>query len=929
MSEANRPRTGAVCAALGAFLLGIATTAAAQATSAEFHIAAQPAPQALNQFAAQAHVQLLFNYKALTRFRSQSVDGQMAPTDALTLLLRGTGFTFQRVNRRTFAIVPAAPPAGDARAKHRKRALSPPSPLRPAPADGPITGSSAPLPALQEVVVTAEMKRENIQNTALLIDAVKGSTLSNMGMTNSYSLTRLVPSLTLENGGGSNTALFMNGVGNKTGNSYLDPAIAVSYDGVYMGRAAAAFGTAFFDLARVEVLKGPQGILYGKNATGGAINIIPNPPRLHRMSGGIDASLGDYATRVVQGHINLPIGADAAVRIAGAHQSHRGYNLDGTGDQDTDAGRVQFLYEPTPLLSLRLGADYAHLGGKGAGGSYVGNFTPSKSGGFTFTPSRLPVNEGLNTPAANAYRSTLLAAPGFGFFTPMNSTPRDDYTYWGLDGHLHYRTPHGTLTLIPAYRVTQGATTFTGPAFNMARVDETDRQYSFEGRYLGSASIFDYLGGLYYFHETIRSADEFNQEFVLPMQQYRQLTTSWAAFGQLTTHVTRRLRFVVGGRYTRDKKTFDGTIDNFITFCGGVPPHNLSPPASFAQGCASPTGLPRYPDDYYRQSALNWLITNGWIAPGSTLSNGPVQVFPLLDGVGSIQSAYSSVDTSGTFSKPTWKTSLLYNLAPTSLLYATLETGYRAGGFQLAQSVPRYAPETIRAYTLGWKNELLNHRLVLNADAFLWQYHNQQVTYFTVDPSGVLISATENVGQMSIKGVDLDVISRLTHTTIVNAKLDYLHSVYDNFLRYTAAPRNNINCPYTLTGKKVGGAPEEAFNCAGRPGLYAPRWMADFGLEQQMPIGEAYDLVGSVQTAWRDTEYGAFEYLNFEKIPAYFSTDLSLRLMNLDHGWTVGLYARNLENVRQPTGPQLAPTGQAIVQYGAPLTYGIRVSDRF
>lgn len=926
MSEANRPRSGVACAALGVFLLGIAAAAAAQTAVVEFHIAAQPAPQALNQFAAQAHLQLLFNYKALTRFRSQPVDGSMAPTDALTLLLRGTGFTFQRVNSRTLAITPAPSSGGDPKGKAGKKMRPGP---RQVPAGAAKLGSLAAPVALEEVVVTAEMKRENIQNTGLTIDAVNGSSLRNQQITNSYSLTKLVPSLTLTNGGGSNTALFMNGVGNRTNNSYLDPAIAVSYDGVYMGRAAAVFGTAFFDLARVEVLKGPQGILYGKNATGGAINIIPNTPRLHRLSGGIDASLGNYATRRVQAHLNLPIGAHAALRLAGAHQSHHGYNLDGTEDQDTNAGRVQFLYEPTHALSLRLGADYAHLGGKGAGGSYVGHYSPNKSGGFTFTPSNLPTDEGLNTPAANAYRSTLLGAPGFGFFTPMNAAPRDDYTYWGLDGHLHYRTAHGTLTVIPAYRVTQGASTFTGPAFNMARVHEADRQYSLEGRFVGEASIFGYVGGLYYFHETVQSSDEFNQEFVLPMQQYHQLTTSWAAFGQLTTHLTRRLRFVVGGRYTRDKKTFDGTIDNLITYCGGAPPHNLTPPASFAQGCASPAGLPRYPDDYYRQNALNWLITNGWIAPGSTLTNSPRQILPLLNGVGTIESAYSAVHSTGTFSKPTWKVSFLYNVAPTSLLYATVETGYRAGGFQLAQSVPRYAPETIRAYTIGSKNELLNHRWQLNADAFLWQYHNQQVTYFTVDPTGVLISAAENVGQMSIKGVDLSVIGRLTRTTTLNAKLDYLHSVYDSFLRYTAAPRNNINCPYTLTGKKVAGAPEEAFNCAGRPGLYAPRWMANFGLEQQMPIGEAYDLVGSVQTAWRDTEYGAFEYLNFEKIPAYFNTDLSLRLVNLDHGWSVGLYALNVQNVRRPTGPQLAPTGQAIVQYTAPLTYGLRVSDSF
>lgn len=133
---------------------------------------------------------------------------------------------------------------------------------------------------VEDIVVTAQRRAQSLQKAAVAIDAVSGEDLIERGITNAIDLTKTVPALTVTNGGASNTSLYLRGVGNRTTSSWTDPAIAVSYDGVFLGRSAGAFGSAFYDLERVEVLKGPQGILYGRNATGGAINVIPARPSL-------------------------------------------------------------------------------------------------------------------------------------------------------------------------------------------------------------------------------------------------------------------------------------------------------------------------------------------------------------------------------------------------------------------------------------------------------------------------------------------------------------------------------------------------------------------------------------------------------------------------------------------------------------------------
>ena len=288
-----------------------------------------------------------------------------------------------------------------------------------------------------EIVVTAQKKEESLQDAAIAIDAVTGSSLIQAGVSQARDITKLVPALTIGNGGGVNASLFMRGVGNRTNNSYNDSAIAVSYDGVYVSRAAAVNGAAFYDLERVEVLKGPQGILYGRNATGGALNVIPAKPKLGDFAVGLTGSYGSYNAFNAQAYVNAPLGDSAALRLSFTRQSQDGINLDGSDDRDVTGLRAQVLFQPNDDWSVRVGFDYTKLGGRGPGGHYLGNFTPGP-GGYTFTAAPLGQFDGFGTAAANAYRTTQLGAPGFGFLSALNTPIYIDNAFWGVNAEINH-----------------------------------------------------------------------------------------------------------------------------------------------------------------------------------------------------------------------------------------------------------------------------------------------------------------------------------------------------------------------------------------------------------------------------------------------------------------------------------------------------------
>lgn len=779
---------------------------------------------------------------------------------------------------------------------------------------------------LGEIVVTARKKEESLQHAAVAVDAVTSVSLKEAGVYGAQDITKVVPSLSITSAGGVNSSLFLRGVGNQTALSSLDPAIAISYDGVYIARPTGVTAAAFYDLERVEVLKGPQGILYGRNATGGAFNILPKKPKLGELSGGFNLALGNYQAVNVDAHVNVPIGDDIAARFAATRQVHDGYNRDGTDDRDVSAVRGQLLFEPSHNVSIRLGGDYTKLGGMGPGADYLGNYVPGPNG-YIFQPASFDLSEGLGTPAANAYRSTLLGAPGFGFLTPMNARPSINAEYWGVNAEVRADLGFAKLIIIPAYRKDHANILFNTSSFNTAANVNKDEQFSLEARLDGSISKFDYLFGGFYLSDKAHQNTNFNQEFVAPIQNYDHETKSIAAFGQLTAHVSDRLRLIGGVRYTHDKKHLDGVVTNFVTFCGGLPPANLTPPASFAAGCAAPNGLPRFANSLGQDAEIAWLVSNGWIAP--TSAQPFPQVLPLLNGVGTILKTFDTVVDTRKFSHVTWKASAEFDIAESSLLYVTYETGYRAGGIQLVPGRTQYRPEFLDSLSFGSKNRFFDNHVQLNLEAFWWKYKDQQIAYFVVDNNGVLNYSTENAGKVDIKGVDVDLIAKVTRGTTLTAKVQYLDSVYKSLKFVTAAPRDNIGCPSTVNGQFLGTAPIKVFDCSGRQAAYSPKWTVNLGAEQVVPLSSSLELVGSVNTAWRDSQEGSFDFLPTTRIPSQWTTDANLTLRKPGGGISISAFVLNIENKRRRVVPNLSGLGQVITFANPPRTYGLRLSAEF
>ena len=780
---------------------------------------------------------------------------------------------------------------------------------------------------LEEITVTAQRREESLQDASIAIDVVDRDSIVNRGMFSGEALSQLIPALTITNGGGISGAIFMRGVGNRAQNNFIDPAITINYDGVPMARGSAVSTGQFFDLERIEVLKGPQGTLYGRNATGGVVNLIPVKPQVGENGGYVNASVGNYSELQLQGAVNLAIGDNSALRLSGMSLDRDGWNNDGTMDSERLSFRGQYLAEISDAFDFRLAVDYTDIGGVGNGTTPVGRYTPGGLATYNYVPSGISPDEGTNTPIGNQFRNDTLSAPGFGFLNAVQDDWFTDAQYTGVNAEINYATDAGTLTVIPAWRSTESESLFNGPGFNSGWWDNEADQTSLEVRWSGNSSggLVDYVVGAYYFDESMEANNTFNQEFVLPLQDYTMDAESWAVFGQLTWNLSEQTRLVTGIRYTDDRKEMDGQINNFITFCGGLPPNLITPPGSFAQGCATPGNLPHYPTLDTPQQAQDFLVDNGWAS--TFIPIPPGFLIPLDNGVGEILNSIEAHQTVFDQSEPTYRVALEWDVGEDSMLYASFETGYRSGGPMPNFSEP-YKSEFIDAYTIGAKNRLADDRVQLNIEIFHWKYQDQQINYFTLTDDGVLVSLTDNVGKSTNQGVDLQLMWLATDNTLISTQVQYLDATYDDLHFITGPPRDNINCPFTVIGSQPSGAPTLDFDCSGNESIFSPDWTIQFGLEHTFQLGD-YNLIGSIFTQWIDDQVTAFNNLPHEVIPSHTRTDIDVTLESAQQTWAISAFVRNLEDERRVQSTQAPLLGMAMATHGLPMSYGIRFNYNF
>jgi iron complex outermembrane receptor protein len=765
----------------------------------------------------------------------------------------------------------------------------------PAGATAETSAEVTPAGQLGDIVVTAQRKSESLQRAAVTVNVAQGAELIAAGITEPYRLSELAPGLTVEPTGAGNL-IFIRGVGNLTTTPNSDPATAFNYDGVYIGRPTATNGL-FFDLDRVEVLKGPQGTLYGRNATGGAINVIPTQPKLGEFSGYATGSYGNYNTRTLEGAINAPLGDDGAMRISGSIAQHDGYLKDGTYDNDTKSLRVQLKARLTPNLTVRMAGDYAHVGGSSFAAGYLGTYTSSPAGNV-FNSAGLPLSEGIFTPAAQAYRTSLIAGTAKRPYDPVAPFPYHKDNFFGVNAQIDWQTPIGTLTVIPAWRYSALDSKSNSGFFY--RLREKDEQFSLEARLTGHRiGMFDYVLGAFYYDEDIKSRISVSVQSVTSFPGLNHYhTKSLAPFARLTANVTDRLRVVGGARYTRDIKSFVGTTVSFQIIC-------------VAPSCPNVPLLP--PVDYFTDYPFPIPATAGVVpyAPGALLGRG----------------ATRNDNTSLVNKRTTYHGGVEFDIARQSLLYATVETGYRAGGFNPATGFETYAPEYITAYTIGSKNRFFDNRVQLNIEAFLWNYRNQQVSHVGVDLSTPPRAAnfTQNVGRSRIKGVEVEGRVLITPTTLVSADVQYLDAKYLSFsypqLFTGTAPLTG--CPTSVNGTLV------TVDCSGRQALNSPKWTINLAAQQTIPLGE-YKIVGGVDSHHLSSRYVGFDYLPQQLVGPTWTTNAQLTFGPKNDRWSISGFVRNIENRRITLNEGIVPT-TTIVTAGtsAPRTYGVRASVKF
>jgi iron complex outermembrane receptor protein len=740
---------------------------------------------------------------------------------------------------------------------------------------------------LKEIVVTAQRRSENLQRAAIPVSAISGDALLNAGISDTANLSKLVPALQIQPAGGSTLNIYIRGVGTLQGNSFGENPIAYNFNGVYLARPTAPVGS-LYDLERIEVVKGPQGTLYGRNATGGAINVLPKAPVLGELGGDVTLEYGNFNNKRGNAAINVPLGDKAALRIAGQIVNRDGFLSDGYSDEVGEAVRASLKFEASPQLSVTLVGDYFHLGGKGVGSVLVpGTATPAGFPVVSAPPidSLIGGSDSRSTAALQAFTAGLFAPPfcggpgGFvtsGCVQPPRGDGFNDSKFYGLSATIDADLGFARLTVIPAWRQSKPRFLTYMPGFR-GEIAETSDQTSVEVRLSGpDDAAFSYVVGGFWFSERQTATNFFVQGNLSTTRFTPDLDTdSLAVFGQARLRLADTVRLVAGARYTDETRRQS---------------------TSFAAG-----GLP-----------------------------GPV--FPALGvpATGRLQ-----------FDKITWKAGVEWDAGPRSLVYANVSTGFKAGGFFV--SLPpnnSFRPEELTAYTIGSKNRFLDNRLQLNIEAFYWDYKDQQISFVGGIPTPTGIGSglvTINAGQARMYGADVELQYSVTPNGTFSANVQFLDGRYDSLvftaLSVSGAP---VRTGCTITGSRAAnpGTPSPArfydLNCSGRATVNSPRWTAVLGYDHRIDLSGGLGLVLSVRSRIESRRDRTIDYLPETAQSGFTNSDLLATLEGKEQRWSVTGYVSNIENNIVKAGATLRPVLNTVyAPLRLPRTYGIRGTVRF
>ena len=750
--------------------------------------------------------------------------------------------------------------------------------------------------AVAEVVVTARLRTENVQKVPGAVSVVGGELLDRSYTVNTQQLSQLVPSLNYSSANPRNTAFTIRGLGSSVvavsqANDGLEPGVGFYVDGVYHARpATAAFD--FSDIERIEVLRGPQGTLFGKNTTAGAISISS---RLPSFTPELQAELSGGELGFLQGKaaVSGPILDDRiAFRVSALVTRRDGviHNVASGIDHNeiaNEAVRGQLLFRASDKLRVRVIADWT-------------NFDAN-----CCTQPFLRVGQSLR-PAARQYPAL---AAGVGYrpasfnvydrVTDIDAPLRADTNEGGVSGQVDWDLGPVTLTSISAWRFwnwnAANDRDYTGLRIQLTQgIPSRQDQFSQELRLASNGEgPVSYVGGLYFFTQEItgRPVSIYGPQgtywLLGPEPQFpanlldgygqdgrtRFSTDSYAAFGEANWRVTDRLTLTGGLRYTYEDKSGD-----YSTFVFG-----------------------------------------GLQTANTTLLNAKLSVLR--------PQTYSAKDTDGS---PSGRVNVSYQVAPQVLGYLSYARGFKSGGINMsglplnAQNQPTLAtavvrPEENTTYEGGIKSRLFGRRLVLNLAGFYTEVDDFQATIVDNTQTVALRGYLSNIPRVTVAGAEVDAVAQVTRGLSLRANVAYAYGKYD---AYPAGP-----CPLELQGTAT-----TACNLSGRPLSGLPKLAATLGLDWVRPLelfGRGGELVAHVDSSFRSGYYGEPSLSRFAFIEGYNVTDASLGY-RLASGWEAVLFARNLfdEDYIQNLTIQAGNSGLILGTPSDPRTIGVTLRVR-
>jgi iron complex outermembrane recepter protein len=754
----------------------------------------------------------------------------------------------------------------------------------------------------EDVVVTARRREERVQEVPIAVAVIDGEQLAESGAFNTNRLQQLQPSLQFYSSNPRNSAINIRGLGAPFGltNDGIEQGVGFYVDGVYIGRVGASTFD-FVDVERVEVLRGPQGTLYGKNTTAGAVNITTRAPSF-TPEASVEVSLGNYEFLQAKSSVSAPLGETVAFRL-----STSGTTRDGT------------------IQNIRTGVDQHRLRNLGVRGQLLWNATPdldfTLAGDFNRQNPLCCVQYYARTGATqrplNRQYAALAAAFGY---APPSTDPFDRVT--DLDAASNSRQEIGGVSLVASWDV--GGATITSvtawrywdwlpandrdfiglPITTVSQNPSQQEQSSQEVRIASNgAGPLQYTLGAFYFHQTIdtqgsqvqgpaasrwllnpSSASANNPAVLDGLTSTNTIgfdNTSFAVFGKLNWEVVDGLRIQPGLRVNYDKKS-----------------------GSYLAVVTTGTGSTTLTNDQ-----------RGVLAPQS------------------YDPEFSDWNVSGDFT-------VSYDFSEDVHVYATYARSFKSGGINLSGlpldasnnpilSVETVKPEKVNHWEVGLKTQFLDRRATVNLAAYWTEVEDYQATV-TNGQLGVIRGYLANAGKVRVRGVELDSSFRPSARLNLYANAAYTDAEYVDF---PDAP-----CPPELAGGSTGATP----SAPGTPGGVSPpfcdisgqtlpgisKWALSYGGEYKVPAGagEAYlGYDGNYRTRFSSNPSpSAYTWIDGYSLSNF-------RLGYREGDFNIFAWVRNAfdEEYFELLSVQSGSTGLIIGQPGDPRTYGLTVSASF